>query len=64
MDRIALRTIIDGMNELQKECRKNFECSTCFFCADERSEYFCQIMSYIENDFENVGKYLSLQYIK
>lgn len=63
MNRTALRTIIDGMNELQKECRENYECSTCFFYMDNHPNYSCQIKNYVD-DLENIGKNLSLQYAK
>lgn len=64
MDRTQLRTIIDGANEIQKECKKNYECNTCFFYAGKHPRLSCQIMIYVENDCENIGKNLSLQYLK
>ena len=64
MDRIALRAIIDGAIEIQKECKKNFSCCTCFFYTNKYKDTICQIQAYIKNDIENVGKNLSLQYIK
>ena len=63
MDRMALRTIIDGANEIQKECRSNHSCSTCFFYNDKHPDISCQIEIYAD-DCENIGKNLSLQYIK
>lgn len=64
MDRLALRQIIDGMNEVQKECRKNLGCDTCFFYTREHPKYVCQITAYVEDNCECVGKNLSLQYAK
>lgn len=64
MDRMALRSIIDGANEIQRECKKHFCCCTCFFYTDKYKDSICQIQAYIRNDIENVGKNLSLHYAK
>lgn len=63
MDRLQLRAIIDSMNEIQKECRSNYTCSTCFFYNDKHPNTSCQIEIYAD-DCENIGKNLSLQYLR
>ncbi|MBQ1802242.1 MAG: hypothetical protein II013_04505 [Lachnobacterium sp.] len=64
MDRLSLRNIVDGANEIQKECKKHYSCLTCFFYTDKYKNITCQIQAYINNDIESVGKNLSLQYLK
>ena len=64
MDRLALRAIIDGANEIQKECKKHCCCLTCFFYTDKYKNTECQLQVYMNNDVERIGKNLSLQYAK
>lgn len=64
MERLALRTIIDGANEIQKECKKHYRCNTCFFYTDKYENTICQLQAYMNNDIERIGKNLSLQYLK
>lgn len=64
MDRSALRAIICGANEIQKECKKHEHCTTCFFYTDRYRFTACQLQAYMLTDTSNIGKLLSLQYLK
>lgn len=64
MDRLSLRTIVDGAIEIQRECEQHYCCSNCFFYTDKYEDTNCQLKAYMKNDVERIGKILSLQYLK